>query len=193
MEFPTLPLCDAVPNDLTEFRKLKNPSMTNQFIHFYTSDKNFIGVYNNPQKYLAWFKRFSGIIGFDFSNYTEFPLYKQVENIGKNRELSYWFAKQEIPVIPNVRWGLRETYDWCFDGLPMNSTLAVSTLGCSGDVEGKRLFEEGFLEMMKRLVPKTVIVYGTKSERLFPPLFICDTKLKFFESQYTSSHRKEAN
>jgi hypothetical protein len=143
MELPTLPLNSAVPSDLTEFRKLKHPDKDNQYIHFYLPDKKFESVYRNPRQYLQWFQRFAGIIGFDFSIHAECPMYKQAESIGRNRELSYWFSRQGISVIPNVRWGLKETFDWCFDGLPKRSTVAVSTLGCSKSSRGRQLFEDG--------------------------------------------------
>jgi hypothetical protein len=192
MELPSLPSVTSVPDSLTEFRKLKNPKSGNQFIHFYLPDKKFECVYRNPRRYLQWFKRFGGIIGFDFSVHAECPLYKQVESFGRNRELSYWFSSQGVSVIPNVRWGLKETYSWCFDGLPKRSTVAVSTLGCSKELRDRRLFEDGFLEMLKRLEPKVVIAYGTKSEKLFPPLFtyMTNTEIVYFESQHTVSHRK---
>jgi hypothetical protein len=192
MELPSLPLNTDVPSGLTEFRKLKNPECENQFIHFYMPDQDFMCVYRNPQQYLNWFRRFGGIIGFDFSVHAEFPMYKQIESFGRNRELSYWFSQQGISVIPNVRWGTSETFEWCFEGLPKRSTVAVSTLGCSKKKFDKRLFANGFLEMMTRLEPTTVIVYGTKSDKLFPPLFVYKTNMIFFESQYTISHRKEA-
>jgi hypothetical protein len=192
MELPNLPQNAAVPTSLTEFRKLKNPKTKNQFIHFYMPDKKFESVYRNPRQYLQWFRRFDGIIGFDFSIHAECPLYKQVESFGRNRELSYWFARQGVSVIPNVRWGTKETFDWCFEGLPKRSTVAVSTLGCSKDARDRQLFEDGFIEMLTRLEPKTVVVYGTKSEKLVPPLFtyMTNTETVFFESQHTISHRK---
>jgi hypothetical protein len=106
-------------------------------------------------------------------------------------ELSYWFSQKGVTVIPNVRWGLKETYTWCFDGYPRKSTVAVSTLGCSKCKRERLLFQEGLLEMVKRLEPTTIIIYGTKSEKLFPPLFFYNTNLVFFESHFTKSHRKE--
>lgn len=192
MEFPSLPLNIAVPDSLIEFRRSQNPESINQYIHFYISDRKFECVSRKPQQYLQWFKRFGGIIGFDFSLHTECPVYKQIESIGKNRELSYWFASQGVSVIPNVRWGLKETFDWCFEGLPKRSTVAVSTLGCSKAKCDRRLFEDGFLEMLTRIKPKTVVVYGTKSDKLFLPLFTYSsgTQVFFFDSQYTISHKR---
>jgi len=193
MEFPCLSQINEVPNSLSEFKRLKKPDAENQYIHFYMSDEKFKCVYNNPQNYLQLFKGFAGIIGFDFSVHTECPLCKQIENYNKNRELSYWFASQGINVIPNVRWGKKVTFDWCFDGLPKRSTIAVSTLGCFKTKDDKRLFMNGFQVMLERLLPKVIVVYGTKNYRLFPDLqmYISDSTPVFFESQITIAHRKE--
>ena len=193
MEFPALTANAAIPSSLTEFRRLKKPNADNQYIHFYLHDRKYESINRNPNQYLSWFRRFAGIIGFDFSSHAECPLYKQVECFGRNRELSFWFARQGISVIPNVRWGNKETFSWCFDGLPKRSTVAVSTLGCTGNMFDRRLFSDGFLEMMARLEPDTIVVYGTKSERLFPPLFVYKSRLVFFESHFKVSHRKEAD
>jgi len=195
MELPTLNPNAAVPGSLTEFRKLKTPTEDNQYIHFYISDNKFESVFKNPRQYLPWFRRFAGIIGFDLSIHAECPLYKQAEIIGRNRELSFWFARQGISVIPNVRWGLKETLAWCFVGLPKRSTVAVSTLGCSRTRDDRKLFEDGFLEMLEQIEPKVVVVYGTKNEKLFPPLFMymTGTEVVFFESQCAISHRKEVS
>lgn len=190
MELPSLSAVRTVPESLTEFRRLQSPSAKNQFIHFYLDDKKFKCIYENPHRYINWFKRFAGIIGFDFSIHAECPMYKQIENFGKSRELSFWFSKQGIPVIPNVRWGLEETYGWCFDGLPENSTLAVSTLGCSRNRLDRQMFVNGLWTMIERLKPRTIVVYGTKSQRMFPPLLVMNTNLAFFESQFTVSHLK---
>ena len=119
-------------------------------------------------------------------------MYKQIESIGKNRELSFWFSKQGVNVIPNIRWGSKESFIWCFEGLPKRSTVAISTLGCSKHSQDRKLFFEGYVEMLNRLEPKTIIIYGTKSEKLFPPIFthMYKTETIFFESHYTLSHRK---
>lgn len=194
MELPALPKVDAVPDSLTEFRRMKNPSSANQFIHFYIHDRKFESVYKNPAKYLDWFRRFAGIIGFDYSIHAESPLYKQIDGIARSRELSFWYSKQGINVIPNVRWGMRETFSWCFDGLPRGSTVAVSTLGCVKDMVSRKLFVDGFWSMLEKIEPKLVIVYGSKSEKLFPPLLsiIYKFKIVHFESHISTAKRKEA-
>ena len=47
------------------------------YICFHSPDRTFQRVRYNPKKYLSFFKRTAGIIGFDFSIHTDMPVIKQ--------------------------------------------------------------------------------------------------------------------
>jgi len=190
-DLPCLPQIRAIPSELTEFQRLKKPDEENQYIHFYLADKKFECVYRNPYQSLERFQKFGGINGFDYSVYIDYPVHMQIANYDKNKALSFWYITQGMNVIPNVRWGKRDTFDWCCDGLPKQSTVAVSTLGYSKTVYEKWLFVEGFFEMIDRLEPTAIVVYGTQCDDLIPAILTCNKKLVFFESKYTVFHRKE--
>ena len=68
-----------------------------------------------------------------------------------------------MDVIPVVGWGSADTYDFCFDGLPMHSALIVSTNRCFTDA-GKHCYITGFREMVRRLEPFRVLVVGRPIE-----------------------------
>ena len=40
-----------------------------------------------------------------------------------------------LTVIPTVYWGEENTYDFCFDGLPENSTLSIYTMNWNAELE----------------------------------------------------------
>ena len=67
-------------------------------------------------------------------------------------------------------WGDEESFDYCFLGIPKHSTVAVSTVGVTNDAEwndkNDSLFRKGYEEMMERLEPETVILYGSEVEDL---------------------------
>ena len=55
-------------------------------------------------------------------------------------------------------------FDYCFDGIPVGGTVAVSSVGVKRDkswnnAEGD-MFKKGYDEMLKRLEPTTVLFYG---------------------------------
>ena len=65
-----------------------------------------------------------------------------------------------IKVIPTISWSDKDSFDWCFDGEPKNSIVAVSSVGTQNDKTAKRLFLNGYNEMLKRLEPEMIIFYG---------------------------------
>ncbi len=102
---------------------------------------------------------FKYVISTDFSAYSDMPLALQIYNRYRNRAMAYYMWLNGLNVIPCCGWGLPDTWDYCFDGLPMHSTLAVSTNGCFSS-DGKECYRAGFKEMCRRLEPDRVVVVG---------------------------------
>ena len=69
-----------------------------------------------------------------------------------------------ITVIPTVSWSTKDSFDFCFDGLPKNATLAVSTIGVKQNKEQFQIWVDGMDEIIKQLSPIKIIVYGGKVE-----------------------------
>ena len=65
-----------------------------------------------------------------------------------------------IDVIPTISWSDKESFSWCFDGEPVGGAVAVSSVGVMNSKERKKLFLDGYNEMMSRLQPETIIFYG---------------------------------
>ncbi|MEG0835647.1 MAG: DUF4417 domain-containing protein [Christensenellaceae bacterium] len=72
-----------------------------------------------------------------------------------------------IKIIPNVQWGNEESYDFCFDGIPKESTIAISTNGCIKSSYDKFLFRSGLDKMIEVLSPNTIVVYSSMPESVF--------------------------
>ena len=70
---------------------------------------------------------------------------------------AYW-QLNGITVIPNVTWSTESSYDWCFDGVPKNSVVSISAIGCMREPEARYLFFKGYEEALKRLEPKLVLL-----------------------------------
>lgn len=62
-------------------------------------------------------------------------------------------------VIPTITWGDESSYDFCFEGVPKNSIVAISGMG-SRKASTKESYLKGFKEMIRRLQPKEIIIYG---------------------------------
>lgn len=122
--------CHERPQRAIPFDKALKATDYRQWIHFYTDDRRFECVWNNPKAYLRRFKQFDGCLSADFSLYRDMLLSMQIWNTYRNRTLTFWMQSNQINVIPNVQWGDERSYDFCFDGIPKNAVVAISTNGC---------------------------------------------------------------
>ena len=82
-----------------------------------------------------------------------------------------------IEVIPTLSWGDADTFDFAFEGLPVNSVVSVSTVGVLNDSEILAIWKAGMDEAIRRLKPSAVVVYGNDIDYDFG-----DTKAVFFKS-----------
>ncbi|MDR2733519.1 MAG: DUF4417 domain-containing protein [Spirochaetota bacterium] len=190
-EMPVLQSCDCIPEKLTVFTNAQTKLADGSFIHFYEDDYLFERIWRIPKRYLSLIKAYGGAIAPDFSIYREMPLAQQMHNIFRSRTLGYWWSQNGVKVIPNVRWGDERTYKFCFDGLPKNSVVAIGTHGCVKHTDDRRYFFNGFIEMLDRITPKKIIVYGSASDRIFSPLFSCNTEIIHFESDFSRVHKRK--
>ena len=136
-------------------------------VHFFEDDYKFERVWTNPNRYGEMLKEFAYIIGPDFSQYIDFPKSVQIYNHYRNNWLvKYWQICYNMNIIPTVMRGKEDSYDWCFDGYPKNSIVAVSNVGLCQDKELKKMFLNGYNEMLKRLNPSKVLVFTRNFEKL---------------------------
>lgn len=148
-----------------DWNEVEDPE--NYIAHFYYDDFKFMQAWRNPDKYVEKLRRFKAVIAPDFSSYTDFPIVLQILGAYRRNWCGAYWQMLGIDVIPDVQWGnTEESYKWCFEGIPENATVAISSLGVSGQndwngVEGD-WFKRGFDEMIKRLNPKTILWYGNK-------------------------------
>lgn len=138
--------------------------------HFFYGDHKFMSAWREPGKYVEKLRMFKAVISPDFSLYTDFPMALQILSCYRRQWCGAYWQSLGLDVIPDVIWGEPDTFEWCFDGIPKYSTVAVSSVGVKQDAEwnGKEndLFKQGYEEMMKRLEPTAVLFYGDMIEGL---------------------------
>jgi len=93
----------------------------------------------------------------DFSLYADMPLWKQIENVGKNRWVGAYWQSKGLSVIPTIAWSTARSFDFCYDAVEKHGAVAVGMIGCKGNKLG---FMRGYNEMLKRLEPDSIIVFG---------------------------------
>ena len=153
--------CDV--NKLLGFNRIK-PYETKKDggtgIHFFLYDYLFERVWNTPDKYLKYLSRYDCVLSPDFSLYTDFPLAVCIYNHYRKHWLAAYWQSWGITVIPTISWGNPDSYEWCFDGEPKNSVVAVSDIGCRRTEEKRKAFMDGYNEMLKRLNPSKILLYS---------------------------------
>ncbi len=149
-----------------DWKEVEDPE--NYIAHFYYDDFKFISAWREPDKYIERLKAFKAVVAPDFSLYTDFPRALQILSCYRRQWCGAFWQVQGIDVIPDVVWGDKKSFDYCFEGIPKNSTVAVSTVGVKNNKDWNgaedELFIVGYNEMMNRLEPTTVIFYGDMIE-----------------------------
>lgn len=129
-------------------------------IHFFIDDYQFNRVWTQPDTYLKRLQQFQAVCTPDFSTYTDFPKAVQIYNHYRKHWLGAYWQQNGINVIPTISWSDHASYEWCFDGEPVGGYVAVSSVGTQINPTARKLFIDGYREMMRRLQPSAVIMYG---------------------------------
>ena len=132
-------------------------NLSNHILLGFDYDHKLDRVWRNPEAYFGPAQRAMAVCTPDFSAYEGMSYLELEHNIFKSRWLGCYYQFFGCTVIPTVTWAGPDTYDICFSGLEPGGVVAVSTLGCCSNTDA---FLAGYREMMKRLKPSLVVVFG---------------------------------
>lgn len=158
---PQLEATQALPHDVISFNERRGVSHPeNHWVDFFIDDALFENFWNHPEMSFENLRKFEGIISTDYSLFPELLPGQIIWNCTRNRVITYYLQQNGFTVIPVASWCTVEDFEWCFDGLPDNSSIAVSTNGCMSSPYGKRIFLLGVQELQKKKHPSHLIVCG---------------------------------
>lgn len=140
-EIPCIRTSSLVPTRVILFSKALKTTDYDQWVVFYEHDEKFVRLWNTPRKYLSILKKFRGVITPDFSLYRNMPLVMQKWSTYQGKAIGVWLQNEGIEVIPNVRFADERSYQFCFDGVEKNSTVAIGTYGCI-----KKIIDRNYLK-----------------------------------------------
>lgn len=166
---------DELPTSLFSYQKVGKKKLELQpktALHFYVYDYIFDGehgVWNALIRgtefargfNLGKLEGFDYIIVPDFSLYMDMPVEWQIWNVYRSRVVAHALQELGYKVIINVRWTDETSYEFCFEGIEEGSIIAVGSYGCSKERIDRALFDNGLEEAIKRLRPKSIIIYGS--------------------------------
>ena len=139
---------------------LRDPYPDRHGVQFFTDDYLFQRVWHDPPRYARFLAQFKAVLTPDFSIFTDYPFPVQIYNHWRRHQLGAYWQQCGLTVVPTIGWMGEESYDWCFDGEPEESTVAVSSVGVMKNKDARKIFIAGYKEMMLRLQPTKIIFFG---------------------------------
>lgn len=138
---------------------LKETRPENIGVHFFLHDYQFERVWNYPDRYVDVLKQFAYVLSPQFSTYEDMPKVTRIYNVYRNRWCGRYWQEHGIKVIPTFAYGGDENFEWCLDGLPKHSTIAISTMGDGRWGKFKGIYNV-WDKIQKELEPETILLYG---------------------------------
>ena len=174
-----------VPERLIGFNYAKSSKDKAVGIHFFIDDYQFERVWTDPQKYIDILKNYDCILSPDFSLYMDMPIPMKIWNVYRSRQIGAYYQGCGLKVIPTISWAESETFSFCFEGIPQGSIVAISTIGVKKDKNALNVWKSGVDEMIKKIDPETVLVYGGRLDYQFP----CD--VVYYDNEVLKRWKKE--
>ena len=197
-EYPILErwmIPEIPPKKIMPFDKALNYQgvLSEVFVCTYARDCSFERVRRNPKRYINFFKRCAGLIGFDFSVHSDMPIVKQKSQMNDNLSLTYFYGKEGIKIIPNIRYGDDDLSDEFLSAIPKHTLIAVGTHGFIKEIPQKAEWYCFLEKIIKELEPSGIIIYGKLSGKIFDE-FEEKSKLYYYEPWiYSDRKRRDQN
>lgn len=123
-------------------------------------DSLFTRVWNNPKKYNNMLCQYEFLCAPDFSSFGDWPDALNIYNHYRKCWLARYWQEQGFKVLPKVNFIMERHWEWCFDGVPRESAIVISTVGNVRNKEDRELFVKGYAHMKSVLNPSQILVYG---------------------------------
>lgn len=165
---------------------IESDNHLDRMVHFFLYDYKFERVWKNPDNDIERLKRYAAVLSPDFSMYTTMSPAIQLYNTFRNRWCGAYFASKGIKVIPTVSWGLENTFEFAFLGIPKGSTIAVSTYMVSEHnhhKDQKDFFLKGYNEMLRQIEPERVVCYNEPFAEMQGNIVYVDYELSSWKYQ----------
>lgn len=133
-------------------------------IHFFLGDYLFERTWSKLIQTAEFLEQYKLVLSPDFSLYTDMPKTLQLFNHYKKMYVSKFWQDMGIKVVPVACWSDELSFEFCFEGMPKNSLIAISSVGVMKNKENRYAFELGYAKMLEMLEPKQILWYGKEHE-----------------------------
>lgn len=138
---------------------LKETHPENIGVHFFLHDYQFERVWKYPDRYTECLSKFAFVLSPDFSPYADTPKALKVFNVYRKMWCGRYWQEHGLKVIPTITWGNDEDLEWCLEGVPKHSIIAISTMG-EGRWANFRALKANWHRILDTLEPETILLYG---------------------------------
>lgn len=149
-----------IPSELIGFNYAKTSERKDVGIHFYLDDYQFERVWNDPAKYLEILSEYDCVLSPDFSLYMDMTMAHKIWNVYRSRQIGSYWQDHGITVIPTISWAEKETFEFCFRGIPEGSIVSVSTIGVKENPTALQIWRDGMDAMIEKIKPSVILIYG---------------------------------
>lgn len=157
---------DSIPEFYTTFSNINSIGNPNACITGFDHDYVIDRLWYAPEKYVEKISHYKCMAEPDYSLKANHPLGLQIANTFRSHTVAFYMQEHGIIILPSMSWSSTPSYDFCFDGHSKGGAVLVSTIGVIKDERARIYFRNGFIEMLKRISPDAVILYGDINEEI---------------------------
>lgn len=161
---------DEIPKRFITFSEITSTGAPQVGVASNDYDYRLEDLWSNPYKYTAPLANYKCFAVPDFSLRVGDPLSVQIANTYRSHALAFYMQKHYVKIMPAPSWAATPSFDFCFDGYAKGGAVLISTIGAMSDERSRMYFTLGFKEMLKRLSPDAVVLYGDASEGVLAAL-----------------------
>ena len=174
--------------DLIGFHLCKSTKISDRLkaVHFFLDDYKFEQIWTRPRDFIRTFQHYGNILSPTFSIWSNQPYALNLFNMYRSRWCTKFFQDAGINVLVDVRWSDESTYDYAFSGINRNTPVIVNTVGTKY-LDNRKMFVNGFEEMLRVLEPNKLYVYGEYMPVDFDKYF---DSVTYFESFWKKQRDK---
>lgn len=155
---------DSLPDKLITLKEVNNIGSPTTGVVGFSFDCDLEDYACRPEKHANKLAKYKCIGELDFSMKITDPLGAVIANAFRSHTSAFYYQEHGCKILPTMKWASTQSYDVCFDGYEKGGAVIVSTIGIQKDERTKMYFKNGFNEMLKRISPDSVVLYGTHSE-----------------------------
>ncbi len=181
MKWPVLePNYNTIIDRLIPFNEAYSYGITNAVIHFFISDRLFMRIFRNPDKYLDFLRKCKAVIGPDMSQFVDMPAEMRYRHSICNALMSGYLQEKGVNIIPNITWSKCDSFSYSFPQNLRCSVIAINSNGVHSSDLSLYRWKQGYHMALKTLSPLHIIRYGqpVAGENNSISTFFCNERLK---------------